>query len=258
MQAIVVPNRRASVWPTNSAPHRSPAFSRRRQAHGAANLRIRPAAVQAARNPTMPYRPGRPAGWLIILAAAAMVLLAVACSSSPSSPGGGGSPSASGSANPPSAIAYSHCMRSHGVPNFSDPPSSGQVPKTSAQQLAVSSSQLQAAQTACRHLYPDNGEGGGVLTKDSLGECEETGDCPQALVQAAMTALRIYAQCMRSHGLPTWPDPTLDSEGRPGFNLLHAQGFNPNSSQTSNIMQECYQAMPERVPVPVTAPGGPG
>jgi hypothetical protein len=43
---------------------------------------------------------------------------------------------------------------------------------------------LAAAQTACRHLYPDNGEGSGVLTKESLGECEETGDCPQASVQA--------------------------------------------------------------------------
>ncbi len=147
-------------------------------------------------------------------------------------------------------------MRSHGVPNFPDPPSNGQVPKTSAQLLGVSSSELQAAQTACQHLYP-NGSGG-VLNKGSIGQCEETGDCPQALVQSAMTALRAYARCVRSHGLPTWPDPTIDSEGRPGFNLLHVQGFDPNSSQTSNTMQECYRVMPGGVPVPVIAPGGPG
>jgi hypothetical protein len=191
-----------------------------------------------------------------IIAAAALALLAAACSTQ-SSPGGGGSPGASESASSPSAIAYSHCMRSHGVPNFPDPPSTGQVPKTSAQLLGVSDTQLQAAQTACQHLYPGNGGSGRVLTKDSLGQCEETGNCPQALVQAAMIALRTYAHCMRSHGLPTWPDPTLDSEGRPGFNLLHVQGFNPNSSQTSNIMQDCYHVMPGGVPVPVTAPGGP-
>ena len=195
--------------------------------------------------------------------AAAMIAIGVlallaACSGSPSSAGSGGSPGASGSANSPSAIAYSHCMRSHGVPNFPDPASTGQVPKTSAQLLGVSDTQLQAAQAACQHLYPGNGGSGGVLTKDSLGQCEETGNCPQALVQAAMTALRTYAHCMRSHGLPTWPDPTLDSEGRPGFNLLHVQGFNPNSSQTSNIMQDCYHVMPGGVPVPVTAPGRPG
>jgi hypothetical protein len=149
-------------------------------------------------------------------------------------------------------------MRSHGVPDFPDPPSGGEVPKASTQQLGVSSSQLQAAQTACRDLYPSNGGSAGLLTKDSLGQCEETGDCPQALVQAAMTALRIYARCMRSHGVPNWPDPTIDSEGRPGVNLLHVQGFDPNSPQTSNIMQACYHVMPGGAPVPVIAPGGPG
>jgi hypothetical protein len=191
---------------------------------------------------------------------AGLALLAAACSSSgsPSSAGSGGSPSTSRSANSPSATAYSHCMRSHGVPNFPDPPGNGQVPKTSAQLLGVSGSHLQAAQIACQDLYPHNGGPGGVLTRDSLGQCEETGNCPQALVQAAMTALRTYARCMRSHGLPTWPDPTLDSEGRPGFNLLRVQGFDPNSSQTSNVMQACYHVMPGGVPVPVTAPGGPG
>ena len=194
--------------------------------------------------------------WAAIIASAALAMFAAACDGSPSYPGAGGSPSASGPAITPSAIAYSHCMRSHGVPNFPDPADSGQVPKTSAQLLGVSSTRLQAAQTACRHLYPASGEA--VLTKNSLGQCEETGACPQALAQAAMSALRAYAQCMRSRGLPTWPDPTVDSEGRPGFNLLHVQGFNPNSAQTSNIMQQCYQAMPVRVPVPVTAPGGPG
>jgi hypothetical protein len=193
-----------------------------------------------------------------IIATAALALLATACGSSPSSAGSGRSPSAGASANSPSAVAYSHCIRIHGVPNFPDPASNGQVPKTSAQLLGVSISQFQAAQTACRHLYPNNGGTGGVLTKDSLGQCEETGDCPQALVQAAMTALRTYARCMRSHGLPTWPDPTLDSEGRPGFNLVHVQGFDPNSSQTSNIMHDCYPVMPGGVPVPVTAPGRPG
>ncbi len=73
-----------------------------------------------------------------------------------------------------------------------------------------------------------------------------------------MTALRTYARCMRSHGVPNWPYPSIDSEGRPGVNLLHVQGFDPNSSQTSNIMQACYHVMPGGVPVPVIAPGGPG
>jgi hypothetical protein len=191
-----------------------------------------------------------------VIAAAALVLLTAACSGSQAPAGSGSSPNASGSANSPSAIAYSHCIRSHGVPNFPDPPSNGRVPKVDPEELGVSNSQFQAAQTACQYLYPSSG--GGVLSKDSLGQCEETGDCPQALVQQAMTALRTFARCIRSHGLPTWPDPTIGSEGRPGFNLLHVQGFNPNSSQTSNVMQACYHVMPGGVPVPVIAPGGPG
>jgi hypothetical protein len=199
--------------------------------------------------------PDRPPGLPVILAAG-LVLLITACSS-PSAPSVG-PPGATGSAHAPSAIAYSRCVRAHGVPTFPDPPSSGQVPKASALLLGVSTSQLQAAQTACEHLYPSSSSSGGVLTKSSLGQCEETGDCPQALVQATMTALRAYAQCVRARGLPTWPDPTLDSEGRPGFNLLHVQGFNPNSAQTSDIMQGCYHVMPGGAPVPVTAPGAPG
>ncbi len=59
---------------------------------------------------------------------------------------------------------------------LTSPTPRGEVPKASTQQLGVSSSQLQAAQTACRDLYPNNGGSAGLLTKDSLGQCEETGD----------------------------------------------------------------------------------
>ncbi len=38
---------------------------------------------------------------------------------------------------------------------------------------------------------------------------------PQALVQQVLSAGREFAQCMRSHGVPNWPDPTLDSRGAP-------------------------------------------
>jgi hypothetical protein len=150
-------------------------------------------------------------------------------------------------------------MRSHGVPNFPDPSGTGQVPKASPQQLGVSSSQLQAAQTACQHVYPTSGGSAGVLTKDTISQCEETGDCPQPLVQQAMTALRAYARCMRSKGVPNWPDPTIDSEGRPGVNLVAVPGNTDwNGARISNIMQECQYVMPNDVPVPVIAPGTAG
>ena len=186
-----------------------------------------------------------------IIATGALVVLVAACSS-PSS--AGGSPAAAGSATSSSAVAYSHCMRSHGVPNFPDPSSSGLVPKADPQELGVSSSQLQAAQRACQHLYPTNG---GAI-RASLMQCEETGDCPQAMVQRVMNGMRMLTRCMRSHGVPNWPDPTVDSEGRPGFNLLHVNGFDPSSPQIDHKLQECEHEMPGGAPVPLIRPGGPG
>jgi hypothetical protein len=203
-----------------------------------------------------PWRTGPPP--VRTAAAVAVLALLTACSGSPSATGSGGSSNAGGSPSLPSAISYSQCMRSHGVPDFPDPSGNGQVPKASTRQLGVSSPRLQAAQTACQHLYPGNGGSAGVLTKDAISQCEETGDCPQALVQQAMTALRAYARCMRSHGVPDWPDPTIDSEGRPEVNLVPVAGTNWNSARISNLMHECQHVMPNDVPVPVEAPGVPG
>ena len=154
-----------------------------------------------------------------MLIAAAGLSLLVACSGSPSSAGPGGTPTASGTptAGSPSAVAYSHCMRADGVPGFPDPAGNGAIPKTGAQALGVSSSRFQAAQSACQHLLPD-----ATSFQQQTQQCIQAGDCPQALVQQMLTADRKFARCMRSHGVPSWPDPTLGSEGEPVFNLVPA------------------------------------
>jgi hypothetical protein len=176
-----------------------------------------------------------------IIATAALALLA-ACSGSPSSStGSGGSPNAAGSSSSPSAVAYSSCVRSHGVPNFPDPGSDGQVPKGSAQQLGVSSSRLQTAQSACRHLLPTTGS-----LLQQAQQCFMAGDCPAALVQQILTAERRFAQCMRSHGVANWPDPSMDSQGRPIFNLVpvgitHSEVHSP---PISTKMTECQRLDP--------------
>jgi hypothetical protein len=180
-----------------------------------------------------------------IIAAAALALLAAACGGSPSP--AGSSPDASGSTDPASAVAYSHCMRSQGVPNYPDPGGGGTLPKVSAQQLGVSSSQLQAAQRACQHLLPATG---GLLNASSLRQCELTGDCPQALVRQALNEGLSFARCMRSHGVPSWPDPTTDSEGRPYFDLS-AHGFSRQQAHSPQIrakVNECEHEMPSGVP----------
>jgi len=136
-----------------------------------------------------------------ISAMAALVLLA-ACDGSPSSTGSGGSSPASRSVNS-QQLAYSHCMRSHGVPAFPDPRSGGGFSKTTLQQLAASNSEYQAATQTCAHLLP------------------AAGGPTQAQLRQGWTGMANFARCMRSHGVPNWPDPTPypPEPERPTFEL---------------------------------------
>jgi hypothetical protein len=113
-------------------------------------------------------------------------------------------------------IAFSACVRSHGVSRFPDPASNGELPKVSLPQLGVSSSQFQTAQGACQGLRPT----GGSLTQEA--DCLQLGNCPAAEVERIRTAELRYARCMRSHGVPNWPDPTLDPQGMPVFDVTRA------------------------------------
>jgi len=160
-----------------------------------------------------------------IVATTVLALLA-ACSGSPSPAGSGGSPGAGWSGRSPSALAYSACIRSHGVPDYPDPDSSGQLPKTDARLLGVSTSQYQAAQQACRHLLP----AGGSL-KQREDQCMQNNDCPSALVQQLLIADRKLAQCMRSHGVPNFPDPINGGPGGPFFPISKA-GISDAASHT--------------------------
>ena len=185
-----------------------------------------------------------------ISATAALAVLAAACSISSSSTGSGGSPNAGGSAGAHSAVGYSHCIRAHGVPGYPDPNGDGVLPKTSAQRLGVSSSQLQAAQSACQHLLPSNG---GTLNADSFRQCMLAGDCPQALVRQAMTEMLRFSRCMRAHGVPNWPDPTMGTQGRPVFDLS-AHGFSvqqAHSQWLNRKSNECGYEMPDTGGVPI-------
>ena len=144
------------------------------------------------------------------------------------------------------ALAFSKCMRSHGVPNFPDPGSNGRLPKGTAQQFGVSSSQLQAAQTACQHLYPATG---GSFQQQAQ-QCYVAGDCPPAIVQQVLIQLRTFAQCMRSHGVPNWPDATADSHGRAYFNTsaLGLPHSKTGGSPVDAKIQECEPVMHPDVP----------
>jgi hypothetical protein len=106
-------------------------------------------------------------------------------------------------------------MRSSGVPNYPDPNSNGNLPKGTAEEFGVSASQFQVAEQACGRLLPSSGS-------VSLTRCLMTGGCPRSVVQPALEEGRKFAQCMRSHGVKNWPDPSVDSPGRPSFQVTAA------------------------------------
>ena len=125
-----------------------------------------------------------------LAAAGGLAMLTTAC---------GGSPTADVAARAPqnAAVALARCMRSNGVPNWPDPNSSGAFDKSklTPQQLGASTAKVQAAQVACRHLLPNGG----------------TGPTAAQVQQVKAQALR-FSQCVRAHGVPSFPDP--DSTGR--------------------------------------------
>lgn len=179
-----------------------------------------------------------------IVATAALILLAAACSSasatgsggSPSATGSGGSTNVGGAAGSASAhsqlVAFSHCMRSHGVWSFPDPqPGATNAKFPSARQLGVGSSQYQAAESACMAVLP-----AGIDDR-----------FPAAEVPLLLSGMREFSQCMRSRGEPNWPDPAVDSEGRPEFPLAEVPGHGRNywrSPQLTSIEGECQHLMP--------------
>ncbi len=141
--------------------------------------------------------------------AGALVSLALAGSACglPGSPAAKASPSA----NPyKQALAFSQCMRAHDLPDFPDPQSSNGGNAISLNgsgaSLDPTSAQFQSAQNACKKYLPTNVTGGSG---------------PSAKDRQAMLA---FAACMRTHGVPDFPDPNF-SGGGGGFVV---QGGGPN------------------------------
>ena len=93
------------------------------------------------------------------------------------------------------AVAFARCMRSSGVPSWPDPDGSGVFDKSelTLQRLGISSTRLQAAQNACRHLLPNGG----------------SGPSPAQVQQMKEQAFE-FSRCVRSHGVPSFPDPGSD------------------------------------------------
>jgi hypothetical protein len=152
-------------------------------------------------------------------------------SASTSSSAGSSAAGPAGSASPQSqAVAYSACVRAHGVPNFPDPKvstSGNEVKVAIGINPSISSNpHFKSAQEACRKLLPGGGPGEGSGSQISPREQS------QYLEAAA---------CIRSHGIPRFPDPTFSGGG---VHLPHVAGVNPRSPQVRAAEEACQSLIP--------------
>jgi hypothetical protein len=145
---------------------------------------------------------------LIALALAAATVLGLFASACGGSAGNGvaqigstqtTSSSSRGSGSPSdrreALVAFSACMRKHGVPNFPDPKAVGHGYGLTIDNEMANSPQFKNAQQTCKKLLPN----GGTPTA-------------QEQAQQLQEALK-YAACIRAHGMPDYPDPKVHGGG---------------------------------------------
>lgn len=128
---------------------------------------------------------------VILVAVLGCSAAVAACGAGASSYSASGSAGSAGPSSSNSAfLKFAECMRSNGVPNLPDPTGGGGIQIPSNSGIDPQSPAFKAAQAKCRKLLP----GGGPSTGP-----------PSA--QAKLAMLKI-SECMRSHGVTGFPDPT--------------------------------------------------
>jgi hypothetical protein len=155
---------------------------------------------------------------LVVTALAAVALTACGSSHKPSS--------TTGSRTDSQTLAFANCMRAHGVPSFPDPSAGGGGVNLAGTGINPQSPAFKTARQTCSRLTP---AGSGV---------------PQATESQFLAALR-FAKCMRTHGLPDFPDPTrVDSPAPvlvvgPGLFFHVSPSFDPNTPEFSRAGAAC-------------------
>jgi hypothetical protein len=94
-------------------------------------------------------------------------------------------------------------MRSHGVPNFPDPPSGGGIKIAQGSGINPLSPAFKAAQSQCAKLLPGGGPGAN-----------------RAPSEAAKRQMLATSECMRAHGVTGFPDPTLSPPTDPAADSI--------------------------------------
>ena len=140
---------------------------------------------------------------------AAMV---AACGSSKQPPGAG----ASGGP----LLAYAHCMRARGVPNFPDPSATGGL--VIPNDINAQSSAFKSAQQSCAGMA---GPSGGQIGSSESRKLQ----------------LLAVARCMRANGVPSFSDPTSSPPPPSGGNAIGANGWYLSLGTTQERESPAYK-----------------
>ena len=119
-----------------------------------------------------------------------------------------GAPGSSGnSTTQTELLQLAQCMRSHGVPTFPDPSATQGTlgAMVSAAGIDLQSPTVKAALEACQQYTPTQ----------SLTPAQSAAQNAEALQ---------FTQCMRSHGVPNYPDPSASTGTSTGAVHLNLQG----------------------------------
>jgi hypothetical protein len=164
----------------------------------------------------------------LLLAIAGGALLAAGCggTSKPPSAGAGG-PSPDGIS---AAYKFSRCMRQHGVASFPDPVVHS-LPGHESVGIRITpaltgSPQFKSAQKACQGIMPGPGPG-------------NDGRSPQQLA-AHVKGLVAFSGCMRTHHVPTFPDPTTQGQLTPA--MLAAANIDLHAPAVRSAALACVPA----------------
>jgi hypothetical protein len=158
---------------------------------------------------------------LLAVAPAGLLLAACGGPAAPAITSTGGSTSAGAESSLAQAVAYSQCIRAHGVPNFPDPvqtPSGHYGYRTHG--IDPNSAAFQGALLACNDLP---------------SPWTSTG---QQLSPAQQQGWLNWAQCIRAHGVPDFPDPTFSGSE------VHDSGVELSSPQFQSAVDACKSQMP--------------
>lgn len=130
------------------------------------------------------------------------------------------------------SLKFASCMRAHGVPNFPDPTAGGGgIEIAPGSGLNPFSPSFQSAQKACKAFAPPN-------------------PGPIKLSASERRKALVFAQCMRAHGDPSFPDPMLSVQGDTPVIALRGlffpvgAGFDPQAPAFKQAASECGLRLP--------------